>query len=199
MVKTANNDGAEKEVYSIKETSSLQGCSKGWYSLNGGGNDYDGGRIPRVGYGDRDFDKLGGVYLIEGGRYDIQRPSDCVERIASIKRNDAGSNPQDVTSCENAVGASMLPAGSSAVGKPQRECACLLPDDLSAYRATGPAEFGGTAGGLGSWVCLLDDGDSTKGEMFLPVPKKSGVYKADGPSAEKPKLSPEEKAKCKAD
>lgn len=190
-------DGAAEEVYTIKETQSFQGCSKGWYSANGGGHGaYDAGRPPlcRTETGPCD----GGMQL--PSILNERRPSDCVNKILSIKKNDPGTTSHDYNKCHDSVGAIMLPAGSSGVGKPQAQCGCLKPGfDISDYRPTGTAEYGSTGGGSGSWMCLLDDGDATKGESFLPTPKKSGIYKPDGPSPEKEPLSPEVKAKCKAD
>ena len=130
---------------------------------------------------------------------ELRRPSDCAARVVAIMNGAPTPNGSDAA-CKNAIGVRLHAAGADTIKGPQKDCACLLPNfKVENYRARGPAENGGTTSSSGgSWICAIDDGDVTKGETFLPVPKKSGKYSADGPSEEKPNLSPEEKAKCKA-
>lgn len=187
---TATSDGVKGELYSIKEASSFQGCSKGWLPINGGGGAgvYDGG-IPAQ--NSDESQRLG-----HANKY--RRPSDCAAEIQRLKEGGTSVNTADLR-CKDAIGVRMHAAGSDTIAGPQKDCGCLLPGfKIEEWRTTGPAQNGGgLAGSSGSWVCLLDGGDVTKGDSFLPIPKKSGKYSADGPSAEKPDLSPEEKAQCK--
>lgn len=177
------------ELYTIKESTSLQGCSKGWYALNGGGNSYDSGR------------PSGADFIRMGNANTYRRPADCAAQIYNLKAG--GPSPSGNTldpKCKDSIGVYMHSAGADGIAGPQKDCGCLLPTfKFTDFRPSGPAEFGGsTASSFGSWICLIDDGDVEQGDMFLPVPKKSGKYSADGPSEEKPDLTPEEKAKCKA-
>lgn len=186
-------DGAKGELWSIKVTSTLQGCSKGWWTSNGGGIIYDSGQL-RNGYQAGEYQRLGNAN-------DFRRPSDCAAEIQRLKDGGSSINSIDLQ-CKNAIGAVMFAAGSYTIMGKQSDCGCLLPgfeEVASEYKNTGPAEYGGNlASSKGAWICRLDGGDVTKGETYLPIPKKSGKYSADGPSAEKPNLSPEEKKQCKA-
>jgi len=183
------SDGVKGELYTIKETTSLQGCSKGWYSLNGGGSSYDSGR------------PSGADFIRMGNANSYRRPADCAAQIYNLKAG--GPSPSGNTNdpkCKDAIGVYMHAAGCEGIECPQKDCGCLLPTFKPAdFQNSGPAAYGGAiASSMGSWICLIDDGDVTQGDVTLPVPKKSGKYSADGPSEEKPDLSPEEKAKCKA-